>query len=69
MASRADSTSVADLGRSTGFLAKRRIIKASRARGHCPLCQVGATGWVLMCWPMMATESSPRNGGLPVTIS
>ena len=24
---------------------------------------------VLMCWPMIAISSSPRNGGLPVTIS
>ncbi len=69
MASKADSTSVADSGRSDGFLANRRIIKASNGRGHCPLCQVGATGGVLMCYPIMATESSPKKGGLPVTIS
>ena len=69
MAFRAESTSVAEPGRSDRFLAKRRIIKASRGRGQPALCQVGATGGVLMCWPMMATASSPRNGGLPVTIS
>ena len=41
MASRADNTSVADSGRSDGLLANRRIINASKGRGHCPLCQVG----------------------------
>ena len=45
------------------------MIRASKGRGHCPLCQAGATGGVLMCCPKMATESSPRKGGLPVTIS
>ena len=33
------------------------------------LYSLGATGDVLMCWPMMAISSSPMNGGLPVTIS
>ena len=44
-------------------------MSASSGLGHSFLCHVGATGGVLMCWPMMATESSPRNGGLPHTIS
>ena len=69
MASRADNTSAADSGRSDGFLARKRRISASKDRGHSELCQVGATGGVLMCCPMIATESSPRKGGLPVTIS
>ena len=69
MGSRADSASVAESGRSDGSLASKRRMRASKARGHWPLCQVGATGGVSMCWPMMATESSPRKGGRPVTIS
>ena len=68
-ASKAANTSVADWGRSAGSLANKRRINASNARGQSLLCQVGATGGVLMCWPMIATGSSPRNGGLPVTIS
>ena len=39
------------------------------AGGQSGRCQVGATGVVLRCWPMMATVSSPTNGGRPVTIS
>ena len=52
-----------------GSLANRRRIRASSGLEHSELCQVGATGGVLMCWPMMATESSPKKGGRPVTIS
>ena len=37
--------------------------------GQSGVCQDGATGGVLMCWLMIATGSSPRNGGRPVTIS
>ncbi len=69
MPSRAVSTSAAELGRSEGPLANMRRIRASKARGQLGLCHVGATGGVLMCWPMMATESSPKKGGLPHTIS
>ena len=36
------------------------------ACGTRGLCQVGATGAVLTCWLMIATGSSPRNGGRPV---
>ena len=69
IASNADNTSEADSGRSDGSLASNRRMRASKDRGHPELCHVGATGGVLMCWPMMATESSPKNGGRPVTIS
>ena len=37
------------LGPPGGVLASRRIIRASRGLGHDGLCQVGATGAVLMC--------------------
>ena len=33
------------------------------------MCHVGATGAVLMCCEMIATASSPKNGGRPVSIS
>ena len=54
---------MADWGRSEGFLASKRRINASKERGHWALCHVGATGGVLMCWPMIDTESSPKKGG------
>ena len=43
------------------FSSNRRI-NASRAGGMRGLCHDGATGGVLMCWPMTATVSSPRSG-------
>jgi len=43
-------------------------MRASNPGGRSARCQVGDTGGVLICWPMMATESSPTKGGRPVTI-
>ena len=67
--SRTVRTSEAESGLSSGFFANNLNISASSALGHALLCQVGDTGGVLMCWPMMAMASSPMKGGRPVTIS
>ena len=44
-------------------------MSASSGGGHCSVCQLGATGGVLMCWLITAVGSSPTNGGFPVTSS
>ena len=69
MAWNASGMEAALSGRSSGSLARERMMSASSARGTSGLCQEGATGAVLMCCEMIATGSSPRNGGRPVTIS
>jgi hypothetical protein len=56
-------------GRSARSFANKRIISESSVCGNDWLCQLSATGGVLMCCPIIAISSSPRNGGLPVTIS
>jgi len=66
---RAFWTAAALCGRSSGVLASKCKIRFSRAWGSSGLCQEGATGGVLMCWERMAASWSPRNGGLPATIS
>ncbi len=66
---RASGSAAALSGRSSGFFARQRRMRDSSARGTSGLCQVGATGAVLMCWEMIATASSPRKGGRPATIS
>ncbi len=50
-----------------GSFSSRRRISASRPRGQSGRCQEGATGGVFRCWPMIATDSSPRKGGRPVS--
>ena len=67
--SNAAMTSDAEDGLSVGPFSSSRRTSISNAGGTSGLCHVGATGGVLRCWPIMATSLSPRNGGLPVTIS
>jgi len=62
-------TSLAEEGRLPGSFSNKRSSNASSAGGQSGRCQVGATGGVFKCWPMMATLSSPTNGGRPQTIS
>ena len=57
------ATSAADAGLSSGDLASRRMISASKTLGTPELWYEGAVGGVLMCWEMTATESWPVNGG------
>ena len=65
----ASSTRAALSGRSPGP-SRGAAAPALRApSAPAGLCHVGATGAVLMCCEMMATASSPRNGGRPVSIS
>src|SRR5438552_3775473 len=62
-------TSAAEPGRLLASFSSRRRINASSPEGRSGACQLGATGGVFRCWVMIATLSSPINGGRPVTSS
>ena len=63
------TTSDADAGRSSGAFCSRWRISSSRSGGQCSVCQLGATGGVLMCCEITDVGSSPTKGGRPVTSS
>ena len=56
----------ADSGLAAGSFSSSERIDCLERGGHCSVCQLGATGRVLMCWEMTEVGSSPTNGGRPV---